>query len=82
MIETFDVDGLPQLFPTIALHQAGKDGFQGHAMQRIVGLGIAHARIKVKSSGRLQKRVVLRQLLCVPDSEFMLDGFLRDLILR
>ncbi len=42
MDKTFDVDGLPQFFPTIVLNQIREDHLQFYAMQGVFGLGVTH----------------------------------------
>ena len=42
MDKTFDVDGLPQFFPTIVLNQVREDYLQCHAMQGVFGLDVTH----------------------------------------
>ncbi len=65
MGKTFDVDGLPQLFPTIVLNQVREDHLQCNAMKGVFGLDVTHCDLLRDLRPRIVSICTLLALFCL-----------------
>jgi len=52
IVETFDFDPLPQLFPAITINEIVDYLLQGHPMQEVVSLSVSHVRAVLSFYGK------------------------------